>query len=221
VLLPDAISAVVAELERDPDAILVYGDNVFIDEEGNRLPQERASALGAPFDPVTMVRRCKNWIPQPGSLFRRQALELAPLNERGYYFFDFEFALRLAAVGTVEYVPLLLAGYRLHPESKTIGAPLRRARDFVRIADDFFASPDLPAALAPYAREGRGSAYLEAAELAYQALELGDARRYFLRGARLRRGRVPRRNLAIAGRSMLPRTLVRRLRERRDEPRRP
>ncbi|MDB4955914.1 MAG: putative glycosyltransferase [Myxococcales bacterium] len=215
VLLPGAVSAVVRELERDPQALLVYGDNVFIDEAGNRIPRERASAEGAPFDPVTMVRRCKNWIPQPGSLFRRRALELAPLNERGYYFFDFEFALRLGASGRVKYVPGLLAEYRLHADSKTVGEPLRRARDFVRIADEFFASPDFPPSLAPYARAGRASAYLEASELAYNGLDLAVARRYFAHGAWLAHGRISRRALGIGARVLLPERLVSRLRTRR------
>jgi glycosyltransferase involved in cell wall biosynthesis len=212
VLLPGAISAIVEELERDPETLLVYGDNVFLDEQGTWIPQERASAAGAPFDAVRMVRGCKNWIPQPGSLFRRRALELAPLDERGYYFFDFEFALKLSGHGQVKYVPKLLAGYRLHAESKTVGAPLRRAQDFVRLAEGFLASPDLPPHLAPYAREGRASAYFEAGELAYEALDLATARRYFLRGAQLNRGRMPRRALALAARTALPRALVGRLR---------
>jgi glycosyltransferase involved in cell wall biosynthesis len=215
VLLPGAVSSVVAELERDPSALLVYGDNVFIDEHGKHISQEISSARGAPFDAVTMVRRCKNWIPQPGSLFRRQALELAPLDERGYYFFDFEFAIRLSAFGDVKYVPTLLAGYRLHPESKTVGEPLRRAHDFVRLAETFFTDPGFPPSLRPYARTGRASAYFEASELAYEALELDAARSYFLRGLRLGRGRAPRRALGIGARSFLPQQSVRRLRARR------
>jgi len=212
VLLPGAISAVAEELEKRADTLLVYGDNVFIDEAGNPIPTERASAKGAPFDAVTMVRRCKNWIPQPGSLFRRRALEIAPLDERGYYFFDFEFAIRLGAAGGVAYIPVLLAGYRLHPQSKTVGEPLRRAHDFVRLAEGFFTSPDFPPQLAAHARAGRASAYLEANELAYEALELGAARRYFLRGVRLGRGRISRRALGVGLRSLLPGPVVRRLR---------
>ena len=215
VLLPGAVSSVVEELERDPDALLVYGDNVFIDERGNRLPQETASARGAPFDPVTMVRRSKNWIPQPGSLFRRRALDVAPLDAQGYYFFDFEFAIRLSAAGGVKYVPTLLAEYRLHAGSKTMGDPMRRARDFVRLAESFYTAPDFPPALAPYAREGRASAYFEASELAYEALDLHAARSYFGRGALLARGRVPRRALRMAARSALPLPLVRKARAAR------
>lgn len=212
VLLPGAVSAMVEELSRRPKALLIYGDNVFIDEEGNQISEEVSSAKGAPFDGVEMVRRCKNWIPQPGSLFRRRALDVAPLDERGYYFFDFEFALRLSGAGHLDYVPILLARYRLHEQSKTVGEPLKRAQDFVRLAEGFLRSADLPPELAPHARAGRASAYFEASELAYEALDLRRARRYFLRGAWLARGRLRRRALAIALRSMLPERAVRRLR---------
>jgi glycosyltransferase involved in cell wall biosynthesis len=212
VLLPGAVSAIVEELSRRPEALLIYGDNVFIDEEGDQIPEEVASAKGAPFDGVEMVRRCKNWIPQPGSLFRRRALDIAPLDERGYYFFDFEFALRLSGAGPVEHVPILLAGYRLHEESKTVGEPIKRAQDFVRLAEGFLRSAELPPVLAPHARAGRASAYFEAGELAYEAIEIRRARRYFFRGARLANGRVPRRARAIAIRTMLPEGAVRRLR---------
>lgn len=214
VLLPGAISAVVEELERDPEALLAYGDNVFIDEHGAWLPQEAASARGAPFDAVTMVRECRNWIPQPGSLFRRRALDVAGLDERGYYFFDFEFAIKLSGAGVVKYVPILLAGYRLHADSKTVGAPLRRAHDFVRLAEGFYRSPELPPALREHARAGRASAYFEASELAYEALALGEARSYFVRAMRLAQGRASKRALSLGLRSFLPAGVVRRLRRR-------
>src|SRR5207244_11142175 len=123
--LPGAVSRVVAELEADPEALLVYGDNVFIDEESRRTAALRAR------DPsvAEMVRTCENFVPQPGSLFRRRGLELAPLQE-GYYFFDYEFVLRLAGAGTVKRIEAELAGYRLHPASKSLGAPVAKAEDY-------------------------------------------------------------------------------------------
>jgi glycosyltransferase involved in cell wall biosynthesis len=212
VLLPGAISAVVAELEADPELLLAYGDNVFVDEAG----REVAAAPAREFDLATMIRTCENSVPQPGSLFRRRALELAPLNERGYYFFDYEFVVRLGAAGAVRHVPRTLAGYRLHPASKTVGDPLRKARDYVRLADEFFGGPDFPAALGSHARAGKASAYLAASGYSYAGLDLGAARRQFLRGLALSRGRVPARALAIAARSVLPRRLVAYARARRE-----
>ena len=200
-LLPRAVSAVVSELVADPDALLVYGDNLFIDELGAELFTLHARE----FDAAAMVRACDNHVPQPGSLFRRRALELAPLNEAGYYFFDLEFALQLSAHGKVKRVDRVLGGYRVHPEAKTIGAPVKKAQDYVRIADEFFATPLLPETLRPHAAAGRRTAYTRAAEYFYEGLDLGRARRYALRA----------RSFPLLLRTLLPARLVRALRARR------
>jgi glycosyltransferase involved in cell wall biosynthesis len=211
VLLPGAIAAVVEVLEANPEALLVYGDNVFIDEAG----REVAAAPAQELDLARMIRRCQNGVPQPGSLFRRRALEIAPLNEHGYYFFDYEFVIRLAVTGPVRHVAKNLAGYRLHPESKTVGDPLKKAGDYVRLAEEFFGAPDFPDELQEHARAGKASAYLSASGYSYAGLDLPRARRQLLRGLALSRGRVPPRSLAIGARSFLPRALVERGRARR------
>ena len=196
-LLPGAVTRVVSELARKHDALLVYGGALFVDEQGREIfPLDPR-----PFDVETMVRTCANHVVQPGSLFRRRAYELAgPFDERGYYFFDFEFVLRLAqaAPGSVRAIDERLATYRVHPDSKSAGAPAAKARDYVRFADEFLARSDLPGAHA-----GRRSAYLAAGEYFYHALELGPARRYLLRGLR-----PSPRPLGLLARSFLPRALV-------------
>jgi len=197
VLLPGAVSRVVDALERDHETLLVYGRALFVDEHGRELfPLEPR-----PFDVEAMVRSCQNHVVQPGSLFRRQAFEIAgPFAEAGYYFFDFEFVLKLAqrAPGTVRPIDATLATYRVHPESKSAGAPLAKARDYVRLADEVLAGSGLPGADA-----GRRSAYLAAGEYFYDALELGPARRYLLRGLR-----PSPRALGLLAKSFLPRTVV-------------
>ncbi|MEP6977186.1 MAG: glycosyltransferase family 2 protein [Thermoleophilia bacterium] len=204
-LLPGAVSRVVAELERDPGAALVYGEALFVDEEGEEL----FPLQPRPFDVAAMVRACDNHVVQPGSLFRRDALELAgPFDERAYYFFDFEFVLRLAERGArVVSIPDRLSTYRVHPESKSGGAPLAKARDYVRIADEFLAASALPCA-----DQGRATAYLRAGEYFYEALELGEARRSLLRAARRR---PTGRGLSLLAKSFMPRRAVSALRRRR------
>jgi hypothetical protein len=119
---------------------------------------------------------------QPGSLFRRSAWAAAgPLNEDGQYLFDFEFAL---SVGGAAPIQDRLALYRVHPESKSGGASLLKARDYVRFADEFLAGSGLPGA-----EEGRASAYLAAGDYFYDAGELGEARRTLLRSLKLKRTR--------------------------------
>jgi glycosyltransferase involved in cell wall biosynthesis len=204
-LLPGAVSRVVAELERDPGAALVYGEAMFVDEDGEEIfPLEPR-----PFDVPAMVRACENHVVQPGSLFRRDAFELAgPLNERAYYFFDFEFALRLAQRGArAEPIPDRLATYRVHPESKSGGAPLAKAHDYLRIADEFFARSGLPDA-----DVGRRTAHLLAGEHFFEALELGAARRAFLRSIV---ERPTARGISMFAKSFVPKRAVAAVRRRR------
>jgi glycosyltransferase involved in cell wall biosynthesis len=198
-LLPGAVSRVVAELERDRDAQLVYGEALFVDESGREL----FPLPPRPFDVAAMVRACANHVVQPGSLFRRRALDLAgPLDEDAHYLFDFQFALRLwRAGGKAASVPDRLATYRVHAESKSGGGTLLKARDYVRFADRFLAGSGLPGEA-----EGRASAYLAAGDYFYAARRSREARRYLLRSVL---GRPSRRGLGLLARAW-GRTLARR-----------
>ena len=187
-LSPGAVSRVVAELQREPAPMLVYGEALFVDEEGKELfPLEPRF-----FDPDEMRTRCENFVVQPGSLFTRRAWELAgPLDEGSHYLFDFEFSLRVGEHGEVRSIPDRLATYRVHPESKSGGGSLLKARDYERFAERFLQGTG----------RGRASAYLAAGDYFYDAGQLGDARRTLVRSLRLR----PTRRAA----GLLGRTLVR------------
>ena len=211
-LLPGAVSAMVDKLEGDPSLVMVYGDAIYTDADSNRtgyLPSR-------PWDPERMVRVCDNHVVQPSSLWRRSAWEQAgPLDEGGYYFFDFELYLRLAALGPVKRISKPLSTYREHPESKTMSAPVRKADDYLRFAEEFLGGDRLPPPLRPFARQGRSSAYLAAGDYLYDALELPRARRTLWKGLLLYPGNAGRRSLSLACKSLLPAVVVRPLRERR------
>ena len=212
-LLPGAVSRMVEELERDPELLLVFGDALYTDERSRQtgyLPSRE-------FDVVEMVRRCDNHVVQPATLWRREAWErFGPLDERGWYFFDFEFFLRFPPE-RVRRIPVPLATYRVHAEAKSTGAAgSRLALDHARLAETFFAGNGLPEAARPVADEGRSSAYLLGAEFAYEALDLGCARRYVVRGLALQpRGVLSRRWLSLLGKALLPSRVVTALRRRR------
>jgi len=192
-LLPGAVARVVDELEHDSEAVLVYGEALFVDEQGQALfPLEPR-----PFDVAEMVRTCQNHVSQPGSLFRQHALELAgPFVEDAHYLFDFEFVLRLAlAGGKVKRIPDRLATYRVHGESKSGGGSLLKARDYARFADRFLNGSALP-----HAAEGRASAYLAAGDYFYDAGRYAEARRYLWRALR---GRPTRRAATLLGRALV------------------
>ena len=169
---------VVAELRREPEPLLVYGDALFVDEDGGELfPLTRARVRRG-----RDARRCENFVVQPGSLFTRRAWELAgPLDEDSHYFFDFEFASALSrGTGSSGRSPTASRRYRVHAASKSGGASLvegarlralRRTRSW------------------PTPPSGRASAYLAAGDYFYDARRLSDARRALVRSLRLRPSR--------------------------------
>lgn len=208
-LLPGSISTVVAALEEDPDVLLVYGDAVFIDEHS----RETGRFHSADLDPVEMARTCVDHINPQGALFRRRALEVAgPLE--GFYTFDFEFVMRIGIAGPVRRLPDPVATFRLHPESKSMGVPVRRASDYLEMYDRFF-SRELPREVRAIEAEGRSRALIWAGELYYAGLEHRLARGAFLHAARLYPRSVTPRLLGLVARTLLPRAAVRRLRARR------
>jgi len=163
-----------------------------------------------------MVRNCDNHVVQPSSMWTRAAWERAgPFDERGYYFFDFELYLRLSALGPVKRVPRPWSTYREHAASKTVGDQLGKARDYLRFADEFLTSDRLPEELRPYAREGRARARVAAANTLYGQLELGPARRWLCEALVMHPRSASRLSLSLTAKSLLPRPVVRRLRERR------
>ena len=211
-LLPGAVSEMVAAFEADPSLVMVYGDAVYTDADSNQTGPLRSRG----WDPPTMVRNCDNHVVQPSSMWTRRAWEQAgPFDVRGYYFFDFELYLRFSVLGPVKQVSRTWSTYREHAASKSAGDQLGKSRDYLRFADEFLTSDRLPEELRPYAREGRARARIAAANNLYGQLELGPARRWLWEALALCPQVASRSSLSLAGKSLLPAPVVRRLRERR------
>jgi len=207
-LLPGSVSLVVESLLADADALFAYGDAIYTDDESRRTGYFRSAEL----DAVQMARTCTDHINPQGALFRRRALEIGVPFE-GFYCFDFEFVLRLGAVGRAVRIERPVATFRRHDESKSVGSsPARRAEDYLNMYDRFFATPDLPANLRAVENEGRASALTWAGELFYAAGEHARARACFRQALR-RAWRA--RTLSLLLRASLPVWVVRVLRRRR------
>jgi glycosyltransferase involved in cell wall biosynthesis len=210
-LLPGAISRLVQEFERDPDALLVYGGADYMDEASSRV----GTVPSPDWDLARFARTGIQPIPQPASLWRRRAWELAgPFEERSWALFDTEFFLRIGAAGRVVHVPESLATFRLHPDSKQLSRHARMAEECVRFADEFFGSDRLPAPLRPYARAGRASFYRRGALALYAQGEIARARTLFLRSLVLSPRTATRAQLRRLVRTLVPEPIVRRRRAR-------
>jgi GT2 family glycosyltransferase len=118
-LTASSTATAVDYLERHPKASMVYGWCEYIDDEGRTRFRVRPSALAA-----TLLRWGPDLVPQPGSIARASAVrEVGYLDETLRYAMDLDLFLRLADVGKIGYVPRLLARFRWHEDSTTVGAP--------------------------------------------------------------------------------------------------
>src|SRR5262245_28038286 len=210
-LLPGAVSEMVAELEADPGLVLVYGDAVYTDADSRQTGYLNSRA----WDPPAMVREVDNHVVQPSSMWTRRAWERAgPFDPRGYYFFDFEFYLRVSALGRAKRVPRPWSTYREHPASKTMGNHRAKALDYLRFADEFLTSERLPDALRPEVPAARARARVAAArELYGWRLEPGLVRRWLWEALLMQPRRAGPGVVWLAVKSLLPARLLRRFRK--------
>ncbi|BCY16205.1 glycosyl transferase [Leptolinea sp. HRD-7] len=112
---PGVIEAAVNVLEANPDASMVYGDVVSIDENGSPF---NIMAYG---DWELKDLMLFNIIGQPGVFMRRSALQKAgPLDLSYRFLLDHHLWLRVAQQGRMIHVPELYASARIHPGAKNV-----------------------------------------------------------------------------------------------------
>lgn len=146
VLLPGAISRLVASLQQRPDVSLVYADFWLIDPAGMRLRQVQAPE----FDRRAMLENLV-CAPGVGALFRREVFDATGgWDPRRRQVPDFEFWLRVAEGGDFLRVPACLSEYRIHEGSASYRVmPVARAEEIVSVIQGHWAArPDTPPALA-------------------------------------------------------------------------
>jgi glycosyltransferase involved in cell wall biosynthesis len=204
-LLPGAVSAFVEAFGDDRELLLVYGD-AFTRQDG----REAGTLRARDWDPPELVRTGANPVPQQASMWRREAWALAgPFDEGSFFFFEYEFLVRLAVHGRAKRLERPLATFRLHPASKTVEPSTAKAEDAARLADTFFTGPTFPPELRRHARRGRASYHLRAAFVYYQAGCVALARRQFLRALLLAPRAFSRLHLLLFAKSLVPERFVR------------
>lgn len=130
VLLPGAVSRLVARLQQRPDVSLVYADFWLIDPAGKRLRQVQAPE----FDRCAMLENLV-CAPGVGALFRREVFDATGgWDSRRRQVPDFEFWLRVAERGDFLRVPACLSEYRIHEGSASYRVmPVARAEEIVAV----------------------------------------------------------------------------------------
>ena len=108
-----ALDSMRSVLESEANLSAVFGVCKFIDEFAVEFSRSRYGRLAVP-----LLKFGPDLIPQPASLFSREAFErIGGLNERLKLAFDLDLFIRLAQVGNVKFVPKVFASYRWHESS--------------------------------------------------------------------------------------------------------
>lgn len=160
-VLPNWLEHSVAFMDARPDIVVGYPRWQIIDHDSNVLTEPPTFEYS--------LEGMVSWlytIPGPGSLIRRSALDsIRELRNPTYGFVsDLESWLRIGLHGPFARIPEILATWRTHPTSITVAdRSLRRSREMIRLAREFFARDDLPAEIRALRRYAFSRAYWIAA----------------------------------------------------------
>jgi len=108
-----------------PQASMYLHDSVFIDELGKPLGLWRCPLKSKRriISAAEMVEKLlvQNFVAIPAPVFKRSAaLDIGGLSDELWYTADWDFWLKLAALGDTCYIPKPLAAFRVHGDSQTI-----------------------------------------------------------------------------------------------------
>lgn len=152
--LPGAVRAVVKVFEENPDAVLVYGNMLAVDENGatfNTLTYKQLS-LEDLF--------CFQIIGQPAVFMRRSALQkTGGLDLTFHFLLDHLLWIKIAKQGKLLHVNQIWAAARYHAEAKNVAKAAKFGLEAFRILETIAQDKDLAAALLNVDRRAHASAF--------------------------------------------------------------
>ena len=152
--LPTTISGVVKVFEENPDVVMVYGDMLAVDEQGQTINLLKYKQLSLE------DLLCFQIIGQPSVFFRRAALDQAGLLDTTLHFLlDQHLWIRIARQGKLLHVPQTLSAARYHAEAKNRAKAAEFGREAFRILDWGKNQPGLMEAVFGVERRARASAH--------------------------------------------------------------
>jgi glycosyltransferase involved in cell wall biosynthesis len=126
--LPNTISAAVKSLEENPDVVMVYGDMLAVDGNGQTINIQKFKQLSL------QDLLCFQIIGQSSVFFRRSALEKVGMLEPTFHFMlDHHLWIRLAQHGRILHIPQVWSAARYHPGAKNRARAAEFGREAFRV----------------------------------------------------------------------------------------
>jgi glycosyltransferase involved in cell wall biosynthesis len=152
--LSGAVSAAVKAFEENSDVVLVYGNMLSVDENGNTFNALNYSQL------TLEDLLCFQIIGQPAVFMRRAALEKAGgLNLAFHFMLDHHLWIRVAQQGKILRVNQTWAAARHHAEAKNRAKAAEFGREAFRILDWAKTEPSLASALSRVSNRATAAAH--------------------------------------------------------------
>ena len=132
-LKPEALDVALQALVADQNVVLVFGGCDYINSENEVIFTNKSGKYAVP-----LMRVGPQLIPQPGSLFRRDAYEqIGGLNSEFKWAFDLDLLIRLSQVGSLKFLNRTLASFRWHDDSLSVGGRDGSVREASHIRKQF------------------------------------------------------------------------------------
>lgn len=152
--LPGAVASAVKAFEAHPEAGLVYGDTVAVDEKGEAIHFPRY-ALWTLEDLLTF-----HILGQPAVFMRRDVLLKAGFLDPSFHFLlDHHLWIRMASHAPMVHVPERWAAGRFHESAKNVAQAAKFGEEAFRILEWAESDPLVSASLGRISRPSRAAAY--------------------------------------------------------------
>ena len=151
--LPNTISAVVKCFEENPDVVMVYGDMLAVNGNGQTINVMKYRRLSLE------DLLCFQIIGQSSVFFLRSAIEKTGLLDTNFHFMlDHHLWIRLAQQGKILHVPQIWSAARYHAEAKNRARAAEFGREAFRVLDWAKTQPGLAEAVSGVERRALASA---------------------------------------------------------------
>jgi glycosyltransferase involved in cell wall biosynthesis len=152
--LPDTISTVVQCFEEHPEVVMVYGDMLAVDGDGQTINVQKFKQLSLE------DLLCFQIVGQPSVFFRRSAFaKTGPLETTFHFMLDHHLWIRLAQQGRILHVPQVLSAARYHPAAKNRARAAEFGREAFRVLEWAKKQPGLADVVAGAGRRALASAH--------------------------------------------------------------